>query len=207
MAVEVILTIASVGASMTGSGTFSTLTLRLPCQVSAFISATVWVVGSVCEPPGRGGPADGHGATYSDRVRCAPGGWRAGADGQQTLGIALELEGMNEPELDLTILNFVNFGDPDFVASLWMSCLEPRTPAARKLPVMLTAQNPALAGWTGHLDTNRDAMRAADEEREMPVIDVVVAVEEVDDWEPLLMDQVNPNDDGHQLWTDTVAAV
>ena len=37
MAVEVIRTIASVGSSIRGSGTSSTRTSRLPCQVSAFM--------------------------------------------------------------------------------------------------------------------------------------------------------------------------
>jgi hypothetical protein len=36
MAVDVILTTASVGSSIFGSGTSSTRTSRLPCQVSAF---------------------------------------------------------------------------------------------------------------------------------------------------------------------------
>jgi hypothetical protein len=39
MADEVILTMASVPFSMTGSGTISTLTDRFPCQVSALIIA------------------------------------------------------------------------------------------------------------------------------------------------------------------------
>jgi hypothetical protein len=37
MHVEVMRTIASVGSSILGSGTVSTRTSRLPCQVSAFI--------------------------------------------------------------------------------------------------------------------------------------------------------------------------
>ena len=40
MALEVILTIASVGCSIRGSGTSSTQTSRLPCQVSAFTCAS-----------------------------------------------------------------------------------------------------------------------------------------------------------------------
>src|ERR1700712_1568994 len=40
MPVDVIRTIASVGASMVGSGTVSTRTSRLPCQVTAFIGSS-----------------------------------------------------------------------------------------------------------------------------------------------------------------------
>ena len=44
IAVDVIFTIASVGCSMIGSGTSSTVTFRLPCQVSAFIATPSIVV-------------------------------------------------------------------------------------------------------------------------------------------------------------------
>ncbi len=39
MPVEVMRTIASVGSWMVGSGTLSTRTSRLPCQVTAFIAS------------------------------------------------------------------------------------------------------------------------------------------------------------------------
>ena len=39
MPVDVMRTIASVGSSIVGSGTVSTRTSRLPCQVTAFTSA------------------------------------------------------------------------------------------------------------------------------------------------------------------------
>jgi hypothetical protein len=37
---DVMRTIASVGCSITGSGTSSTVTVRVPCQVSAFMSSS-----------------------------------------------------------------------------------------------------------------------------------------------------------------------
>jgi len=50
MAVEVILTIASVGSWIAGSGTLSTRTSRLPCHVSAFIEAHLVLSGPADDP-------------------------------------------------------------------------------------------------------------------------------------------------------------
>jgi len=50
MAVEVILTIASVGSWIAGSGTLSTRTSRLPCHVSAFIKAHLVLSGPAGDP-------------------------------------------------------------------------------------------------------------------------------------------------------------
>ncbi|MEO9247685.1 SGNH/GDSL hydrolase family protein [Citricoccus nitrophenolicus] len=120
-------------------------------------------------------------------------------------GFPLELNGMIEPEADLTILNYGHFGQPDVVASSLDELLGTLDAGGEDAaPVVLTAQNPALPTWIGYADTNRDAMRAAAEERGLPVIDVFAAFEEAGDWESLLVDEVNPNDDGQQLWADTV---
>lgn len=122
-------------------------------------------------------------------------------------GFPLELTGMIEPEADLTILNYGHFGDPDFVASTLDELLDTLNAGGEDpAPVVLTAQNPALPTWIGYADTNREAMRAAAEERELPVIDVYAAFDETEDWKALLVDEVHPNDDGQQLWADTVAA-
>ncbi|MEV4902731.1 SGNH/GDSL hydrolase family protein [Citricoccus sp. NPDC055426] len=130
--------------------------------------------------------------------------WNGSAD-QGNPGFPLELNGMIEPEADLTILNYGHFGDPDFVASTLDELLGSLDAGGEDAaPVVLTAQNPALATWIGYADTNRDAMRSAAEERELPVIDVFAAFEEAGDWESLLVDEVHPNDDGQQLWADTV---
>ncbi|WP_159552228.1 SGNH/GDSL hydrolase family protein [Citricoccus sp. K5] len=120
-------------------------------------------------------------------------------------GFPLELDGMIEPEADLTILNYGHFGEPDFVDSALNELLGTLDAGGEDAaPVVLTAQNPALATWIGYADTNRDAMRAAAEERGLPVIDVFAAFEEAGDWESLLADEVNPNEDGHQVWADAV---
>ncbi|NUL48332.1 SGNH/GDSL hydrolase family protein [Cellulosimicrobium funkei] len=120
-------------------------------------------------------------------------------------GFPLELDGMIEPEADLTILNYGHFGEPGFVASALDELLGTLDAGGEDAaPVVLTAQNPALATWIGYADTNRDAMRAAAEERGLPVIDVFAAFEEAGDWESLLVDEVHPDDDGQQLWADTV---
>lgn len=132
--------------------------------------------------------------------------WNGSAD-EGTPGFPLELDAMIEPEADLTILNYGHFGDPEAVASSLDELLGTLEVGGEgDAPVVLTAQNPALPTWIGYADTNRDAMRAAAEERDLPVIDVFAAFEEAGDWESLLTDQVNPNDDGQQLWAETVTS-
>ncbi|MGM7671240.1 SGNH/GDSL hydrolase family protein [Microbacterium sp. A93] len=130
--------------------------------------------------------------------------WNASAN-EGTPGFPLELNDMIEPEADLTILSYGHFGAPEAVASSLDELLGTLDAGGEEAaPVVLTAQNPALATWSGYADTNRDAMRAAAEENELPVIDVFAAFEEAGDWESLLTDQINPNNDGQQLWADTV---
>lgn len=132
--------------------------------------------------------------------------WNASAS-EGNPGFPLELEGMIEPEADLTILNYGHWGAPEAVASSLDELLGSLDAGGEgTAPVVLTAQNPALPTWIGYADTNRDAMRAAAEERQLPVIDVFAAFEEAGDWESLLVDEVNPNDAGQQLWADTVTA-
>lgn len=132
--------------------------------------------------------------------------WNASAN-EGNPGFPLELSSMIEPEADLTILNYGHFGEPAFVASSLEELLGTLDAGGEDAaPVVLTAQNPALPTWIGYAETNQDAMRAAAAERELPVIDVFAAFEEAGDWESLLTDEVNPNDDGQQLWAETVTA-
>ncbi|MEW1979500.1 SGNH/GDSL hydrolase family protein [Citricoccus sp. NPDC079358] len=129
-----------------------------------------------------------------------------GSAAEGTPGFPLELDGMIEPEADLTILNYGHWGDPEFVASSLEELLTTLDAGAEDAaPVVLTAQNPAQPTWVGYADTNRDAMRAAAEERGLPVINIEGAFEDSGDWESLLADEVNPNEDGHQLWAETVS--
>ncbi|GAA1131297.1 SGNH/GDSL hydrolase family protein [Citricoccus alkalitolerans] len=123
-----------------------------------------------------------------------------------TPGLPLEVDGMIEREADLTILNYGHWGDPDFVSSSLEELLNTLDGGAEDAaPVVLTAQNPARPTWVGYADTNRDAMRAAAEERELPVINIEKVFEDSGDWESLLADEVNPNEDGHQLWAEAVS--
>ncbi|WP_313823786.1 SGNH/GDSL hydrolase family protein [Citricoccus sp.] len=129
-----------------------------------------------------------------------------GSAAEGTPGFPLELDGMIEPEADLTILNYGHWGDPESVASSLEELLNTLDAGAEDAaPVVLTAQNPAQPTWVGYADTNRDAMRAAAEERELPVINIEGAFEDSGDWESLLADEVNPNEDGHQLWAEAVS--
>ncbi|WP_188806094.1 SGNH/GDSL hydrolase family protein [Citricoccus zhacaiensis] len=129
-----------------------------------------------------------------------------GSAAEGTPGFPLELDGMIEPEADLTILNYGHWGDPEFVASSLEDLLNTLDAGAEgAAPVVLTAQNPAQPTWVGYADTNRDAMRAAAEERELPVINIEGAFEDYGDWESLLADEVNPNEDGHQVWAEAVS--
>lgn len=130
--------------------------------------------------------------------------WNASA-AEGNPGFALELDGMIAAESDLTILNYGHFGDPDFVAATLGNLLDELDAGGEDAaPVVLTAQNPALDTWTGWADTNREAMRDAAQERDLPVIDVFAAFDKADDWQSLLTDEVHPNDDGQRLWADTV---
>ncbi|NUL49305.1 SGNH/GDSL hydrolase family protein [Cellulosimicrobium funkei] len=130
-----------------------------------------------------------------------------GSASEGTPGVPLEMEGMIAPEADLTILNYGHWGDPEVVASSLddlLNTLDAGDEGAA--PVILTAQNPAQPTWVGYADTNREAMRAAAEERELPVINIEGAFQESGDWESLLADEVNPNQSGHQLWAEAVSA-
>ncbi|XKH56943.1 SGNH/GDSL hydrolase family protein [Citricoccus nitrophenolicus] len=130
-----------------------------------------------------------------------------GSAAEGTPGFPLELDGMIEPEADLTILNYGHWGDPETVASSLEDLLNTLDAGAEgAAPVVLTAQNPAQPTWVGYADTNRDAMRAAAEERELPVINIEGAFEDSGDWESLLADEVNPNEDGHQMWAEAVSS-
>jgi hypothetical protein len=132
--------------------------------------------------------------------------WNASAS-QGTPAVPLQNAGMIQAEADLTILNSGHWGAPEQVASSLNELLETLNAGAEDAaPVVLTAQNPALETWSGYADTNRNAMRTAAADRNLPVIDIHAAFAGAGDWPGLLVDPVNPGDAGHQLWAETVSA-
>src|SRR6476659_2183939 len=85
MLVDVIFTIASVDCWITGSGTVSTLTSRLPCQVTAFIELPPSVSSDGLHSTSRGKPRPS--VRGAGAARCGPSGGGVDAGDGEALDV------------------------------------------------------------------------------------------------------------------------
>jgi hypothetical protein len=132
--------------------------------------------------------------------------WNASA-AEADPSVPLANDGMVQPDAGLTILNYGHWGESDSFSTSLDDLLETLDAGSENAaPVLVTAQSPARQTWSDSSDTNRDALRTAAASRGLPVIDVWAAFGENGNGEDLLVDQVNPNEEGHQLWAETVRA-
>ncbi|MDI3331562.1 MAG: SGNH/GDSL hydrolase family protein [Micrococcus sp.] len=131
-----------------------------------------------------------------------------GSEAGTTPQAPLAQEDLRQPEPShLTILNYGHNGSPDEVESALTELLEGLGDRGEDVaPVVLTAQNPTTGQEAETSDANRDLMREAAKEHNLPVIDVHAAFADSEDWKTLLADSIHPNEQGQQLWADTVSA-
>ncbi|HRO31318.1 SGNH/GDSL hydrolase family protein [Citricoccus sp.] len=129
-----------------------------------------------------------------------------GSESGATPRTPLAQEDLRQPQpAHLTILNYGHNGNADEVEPALSELLE-AVQAGEEAPVVLTAQNPATGENATTSDANRALMEAAATKHGLPVIDVHAAFDDAESWEALLVDQIHPNDQGQQLWAETVSA-
>jgi hypothetical protein len=129
-----------------------------------------------------------------------------GSESGATPQTPLAQEDLRQPQpAHLTILNYGHNGSADEVESALTELLTELKPG-EDAPVVLTAQNPATGEKATTSNANRALMEAAATEHGLPVIDVHAAFDDAESWKALLVDQIHPNDQGQQLWAETVSA-
>ncbi|WP_141566140.1 SGNH/GDSL hydrolase family protein [Citricoccus sp. CH26A] len=129
-----------------------------------------------------------------------------GSESGATPQTPLAQEDLRQPQpAHLTILNYGHNGSADEVESALTELLE-AVEAGEEAPVVLTAQNPATGEKAKTSEANRALMEAAAKKHGLPVIDVHAAFDDAESWEALLVDQIHPNEQGQQLWAETVSA-
>lgn len=129
-----------------------------------------------------------------------------GSESGATPKTPLAQEDLRQPQPPhLTILNYGHNGGTDEVESALTELLK-KLKTGEAAPVVLTAQNPATGDKAKTSSANLELMESAAQEHGLPVIDVHAAFDDAESWKALLVDQIHPNEQGQQLWAETVSA-
>ncbi|MFC7400998.1 SGNH/GDSL hydrolase family protein [Citricoccus sp. GCM10030269] len=130
-----------------------------------------------------------------------------GSEAEATPEFALSHDLLQPEEANLVILNYGHRGSAEEVESSLTELLDALGAGSEgSAPVVLTAQNPATGDWAESSEANEQVVRAAAEERGLPLIDVHAAFEETGDPASLMVDAIHPSEQGSQVWAETVSS-
>lgn len=137
--------------------------------------------------------------------------WNGSAAGQKpgyTMEHLAEMVPVKGADVDLVLINHGHNAAPGSLASSAGKLLRQAAEEYPNAAIMTMTQNPERAGYgneSAH-KANMASFASFAERNNVPVIDVRSAFEDAPDLDDLLADDVHPNQDGYNLWAETVIA-